>query len=106
MPDSELMLARLGRLIGLNDKIVKSPFPTGWPSSPESISYSKSAWARMDSNHRPADYESAALTRLSYGPVPSESIEAGARSPGRHTISRQAGPITSTSFPSATMRSM
>ena len=29
---------------------------------------SNAEWARMDSNHRPADYESAALTRLSYGP--------------------------------------
>ena len=25
-------------------------------------------WARVASIHRPADYESAALTRLSYGP--------------------------------------
>jgi hypothetical protein len=28
-------------------------------------------WAREDSNLRPTDYESAALTRLSYGPGPS-----------------------------------
>jgi DinB family protein len=41
----------------------------------------------MDSNHRPADYESAALTRLSYGPEDPLSLSAAKPDrPGRGTI--------------------
>src|SRR2546428_362214 len=36
-----------------------------------------SEWAWMDSNHRPADYESAALTGLSYRPSPDSRVYSG-----------------------------
>src|SRR5436189_4116769 len=48
-------------------------------------------WARVASIHRPADYESAALTRLSYGPSRSESIEAGNNARRRRYLLVDAG---------------
>jgi hypothetical protein len=42
-------------------------------------------WARLDLNQRPADYESAALTRLSYGPNAASEGTAPPEGPGTGT---------------------
>ena len=39
-------------------------------------------WAHLDSNQGPTDYESAALTRLSYGPAEAERIIIYIQAPG------------------------
>jgi hypothetical protein len=51
-------------------------------------------WARLASNQRPADYESAALTRLSYGP-PDSALETSA--PAELPPKQGAGPRLSIS---------